>query len=239
MGVFRTIRAGDGSPEGEALRLAQERHRQRAARYGVYDRVPAAAALAEIARVIDPGRLGLNRLGDRRFAVDHDEFIRMVEVAASKGAEYVIRWGVCLPYVPLALKRPVRYGRTPKSARLSLWWGSDRDQEWPNPERRGYIGTFHGPACVRDDARRVWQASRPAAARFWECTSDLAGVLAVAAELMDAPGAANWLPLPGGVAALTAARMGRQEQARRFAAATPLSADEAAILNDLITAYAT
>jgi len=93
VGAFRIIRAGDGSPEGEHLRLAQERHRRRAARYGGYDFVPAAAALAEITRVIDPGRLGLSRFGDRRFAADHDGFIRMVEVAAMKGAEYLIRWG--------------------------------------------------------------------------------------------------------------------------------------------------
>ncbi len=132
----------------------------------------------------------------------------------------------------------MRYGRTLKSARLSLWWGSHRDQDPPGAERRGYISTFHGLACVRDDARRVWDASRPAAVRFWERADDLAGVLAVAAELTDAPGAANWLPLPGGVAALTAARMGLAQRARTLAAATPLSGDEAAILDDLIKAGA-
>jgi hypothetical protein len=50
-------------------------------------------------------------------------------------------------------------------------------------ERYGYIDTCYGLACVHDDVYRTWQA----AVRFWECASNLAGVLDLATELM-APG---------------------------------------------------
>jgi hypothetical protein len=233
---LRIIRAGDGSPEGQRWQRVQELERQKRARYGGYDIVPAAAALEEIAQVIDPSSLGLQPIGDRRFAAPHGDFIRMVEVAAMKGAQYVIRWGVSLPYVPDGLKRPLRYGRTLKSARLNLWWGSHRGQEIPDPERFGFIGTFYGAGCVHDDAVAVWQFSRAAATSFWDRTRELPGVLTVATELMSAPGGQNWgTPLAGAVAALTAARLGLEKQAREFAAATPLRDEEAQIvLADLI-----
>jgi hypothetical protein len=233
---LRIIRAGDGSPEGQRLQRAQELGRQKLARYDGFDVVPAAAALEEIARVIDPSSLGLQPIGDRRFAAPHSDFIRMVEVAAMKGAQYVIRWGVSLPYVPQGLKRPLRYGRTLKSARLNLWWGSHRDQVIPGPERSGFIDTFHGVRCVHDDALAVWESSRAAATMFWARTRELPGVLRVATELMSAPGGQNWgTPLAGAVAALTAARLGRAQQAREYAAVTPLyDEEEQEILADLI-----
>jgi hypothetical protein len=116
---------------------------------------------------------------------------------------------VSLPYVPQGQKKPLRYGRTLKSARLSLRWGSHRNEAVPGPERSGYIDTLHGVRCVRDEAVATWQANCAAATEFWDRTRDLPGVLAMAKELMHAPGGQNWgTPPPGAVAALTAARFG-------------------------------
>lgn len=161
---------------------------------GGYDIVRAATALMEIAEVIDPASLGLEQVGDRRFVGAHGEFMRAVEVAAMKGATYVIRWGVSLPYVPLGLKRPLRYGRTVKSAQLSLWWGSHRDEDVPGPDATGYIDTFHGVRYVHDEAETVWRSNYPRVLEFWDETSDLPGVMNVATGLMNAPGATNWAP---------------------------------------------
>jgi hypothetical protein len=46
--------------------------------------VPAAVVLEEMARVIDLSLLGLEQIADRRFATQHGEFARMVEVAAMR-----------------------------------------------------------------------------------------------------------------------------------------------------------
>ena len=43
--------------------------------------------------VIDPGVPGLRQAGDLCFAAVRGEFIQMAEVAAMKGAGFVIRWG--------------------------------------------------------------------------------------------------------------------------------------------------
>jgi len=232
---LRIIRAEDGSPEGQRLELALDYHRRRTTMYGGYDPVMGAAAIGEVSKVIDPESLGLQAVSDRRFAAARGEFTKIVEIAAMKGASYVLRWGLSLPYVPLGLKRPVRYGRTVKSARLSLWWGSHRDPVMPIPEHAGYIGTLHGVRGVHDDAVQVWRASRPAAFKFWDRTRDLTGVLEIATELMNAPGGTTWgTPLAGAVAALTAARLGREQHAHQLAAATPLHGDQPALLTALI-----
>lgn len=68
--------------------------------------------------------MGLAPVTDRRFAAPHGDFIRILEITAFKGASYALQWGVNVPFVPLALKRPFWYGRTLKSARPSLRWGS-------------------------------------------------------------------------------------------------------------------
>ncbi len=141
---MRVIQPGDGTPEGDGLARALERERERGALYGAYDFVMGAVAIAEICRVLDPVTLGLQPVSDRRFAAPHGDFVRLLEVAAFKGASYAIQWGVSLPYVPLALKRPPRYARTLKSARMSLWLGNDRAPAEPGHERARFIGTFHG-----------------------------------------------------------------------------------------------
>jgi len=133
--LFRIIRAGDGSPEGEQLQQAEEKERRRTKTYGGHDFVFGQAAIREIVRVIGPAALGLEPVSDRRFAARNGDFIKILEIAAFKGASYAPRWGVSLPYVPLALKRPLRYGRTLKSARLSLWWDTNRDTGSPQHGR--------------------------------------------------------------------------------------------------------
>jgi hypothetical protein len=232
---MRLVRAGDGSADGEWLKRGQALHRRRWAKYGGYDKVPTAAALAEIACVIDAQSLGLQVVGDRRFVGPHGDHLRIVEVVAMKGAEYAIRWGLCLPYVPLSLNKPVRYGRTLKSARANLWWASDRGESAGGPERRGYIDTFMGLKCVHDDAEIVWRASRSAAITFWNRTENLSGVLDLAKELMTAAGAdSSSQPPVGAVAALTAARMGLRAEAGVLATATRLRPDERELLSELI-----
>ena len=230
--MFRIIRAGDGSPEGERLQQAEERERRRNDTYGGYDFVFGKTAIAEIARVIDPPALGFEPVSDRRFAARHGDFIKILEIAAFKGASYAPRWGVSLPYVPLALKKPLRYGRTLKSARLSLWWDTNRDTGLPQHART--IGTFHGIRAVRDDTSVLWRSGRQAAHDFWNGTSDLAGVLQVAIHQSNAPDSPLWLPNAGVVATLTAARLGDEPLALRFAREAPTRDSEGELLADLI-----
>jgi len=230
--LFRITRAGDGSPEGERLQEAEERERRRTETYGGYDFVFGKTAIAEIVRVIDPQALGVEPVSDRRFAARHGDFIKILEIAAFKGASYAPRWGVSLPYVPLALKKPLRYGRTLKSARLSLWWDTNRDTRLPQHART--IDSFHGIRAVRDDTSVLWLSSRQAVLDFWSETSDLAGVLQTAIRQKNAPDSPLWLPNAGVVAALTAARLGDEPQALRFAREAPTRDNEGELLTDLI-----
>ncbi len=87
---------------------------------------------------------------------------------------------------------------------------------------------------VRNDATAAWDSGRAAAIEFWHRTADLPGVLEVATELMAAPDARIRAPHPGVVAALTAARMGLEQQARHHAAAARMHGEEAQILTELI-----
>ena len=221
----------DGGPEGG--RFGRQRIGAKAGKaYGGYDFVFGQAAIGEIVRVIDPAALGLEPVSDRRFAARNGDFIKILEIVAFKGASYAPRWGVSLPYVPLALKRPLRYGRTLKSARLSLWWDTTRGMG--SPQHARYIGTFHGIRAVHDDTDALWRASRQAVVDFWSKTSDLPGVLLTAIHQMNAPDSRFWLPNAGVVAALTAARLGDEPQARQLAGHAPTQDDERELLAELI-----
>jgi hypothetical protein len=225
------IRPGDGTPQGERLRRAMADSRWREAEYGGYDLVFGPVAIEEIVRVINPAALGLEAVSDRRFAARHGDFIKILRVTAFKGSSCGLEWGVSLPYVPLTLNRPFRYGRTLKSARLSLRWGSFRDSTALHAR---YIGTSHGTRAVRDDADEVWRVSRQAALAFWSQTCDLQGVLRTAVQQMSEPGARNFLPCAAAVAALTAARLGAERRARELADAAPAHGDEGESLTELI-----
>lgn len=182
--------------------------------------------------MINPAELGLEPVSDRRFVAKHGDFFKVLEIAAFKGASYGLRWGVSLPYVPLALKRPLRYGRTLKSARLSLWWDTNRDAD--SRKRARYIGTFHGIRAVHADTQEIWRTSGPAALAFWTKTGDLPGVLQTAIHQANAPGSRFWLPNAGVVAALTAARLGDEQQARQLAREAPADERETGLLAELI-----
>jgi hypothetical protein len=187
-------------------------------------------------QVVDPQVLGLEPVSDRKFVAKHGDGFRILEIPAFKGLSYGLHWGVGLPYVPLAWKSPLRFGRTLKSSRLSLWWGSDRDDNAPFHLR--YIDTFQGLEAVRDNAAEIWDYSKQAVYAFWDATFDLTGVLTTAMHQHSLPSSKGYAPNAGVVAALTAARLGDESRARQLASDAPTyDENETELLSELIDQY--
>jgi hypothetical protein len=226
---------GDDDPEGAPRPQADERRKSRWETSAELDPVFGLSAIEEIVQVIDPQALGLEPVSDRKFVAKHGHGFRILEIPAFKGAAYGLRWGVGLPYVPLAWKRPLRFGRTLKSSRLSLGWGSDRDDGAPH--RLRYIGTFHGMRAVRDDTVEIWDYSKQAVLAFWHETVDLPGVLTSAMHQYSLPSSKFYVPNAGVVAALTAARLGDESGARQLASEAPTYDHETELLRELIDQY--
>lgn len=226
---------GGDDREGAPRLQADERRKSRWETSAELDPVFGVSAIEEIVQVIDPQALGLEPVSDRKFAAKHGDGFRILEIPAFKGAAYGLRWGVGLPYVPLAWKRPLRFGRTLKSSRLSLWWGSDRDDSAPHHPR--YIGTFHGMRAVRDDTAEIWDNSKRAVLAFWDETVDLPGVLTSAMHQLSLPSSEFYVPNAGVVAALTAARLGDESRARQLASQAPTYDDETELVRELIAQY--
>lgn len=76
----------------------------------------------------------------------------------------------------------------------------------------------------------MWQAHRDAAHAFWGGTEDLEGVLRTAVQQAGTRDARMYLTFAAAVAALTAARLGDEQQARQLAAGSPVRGEEAALL---------
>ena len=224
-----------GGVEGAPRPNADERRKSRWQTSAELDPVFGPSAIEEIVQVIDPPAMGLEAVSDRKFVAKHGDGFKILEIPAFKGLSYGLRWGVGLPYVPIAWKRPLRFGRTLKSSRLSLWWGNDRDDSAPYHLR--YIGTFHSMRGVRDDTAEIWAYCKQAVLAFWDETADLTGVLTSALHQFSLPDSKFYVPNAGVVAALTAARLGDESRARQLASEAPTYDDEEELLRELIHQY--
>lgn len=123
-----------------------------------------------------------------------------------------IRWGVSLAFVPHDWRYRGRFHRTLKSAREDLF-----DQDWGGP---GITYVYGVPRFTRD-LELAWEYAAPRAARFWDASSSLAGVLSLAEEQISRPAGEYgftidgfFVPGPRFVRAFTLARMGRVDDAR-------------------------
>ena len=194
--------AGDGTPMGTRLQKAKARAR----RFGGYDVVPAAAAVAIVEQVLDPGSLGLVKVRERTWVGPGGEGrFRTLTLVPMKGLAYRLVWGVSLSYVPHGWTPKPQFHRTAKSARPDLSHSSTSGfDESELGGAAGWIDRSLGRDCVLQDAQTVWARSRPSALSFWERTTDDRGVLDLVLERRP-DGARDSVAIVG---ALAAARLG-------------------------------
>jgi hypothetical protein len=165
------------------------------------------AIAQEIATRDLPGFLSLGRgLYVRPLNADISHVLKL---QPWKGASYSFNWGVSLTYVPTRLVLPLRFHRTPKSAKLDLWEDHFTDtQEFP-PE--AYVTSLRGEAVARSKLLRAWAWARPRAEDWWTTAATLPGVahLAEGQAQRDHEPKVHHHPPPRLVHVLTLARMNR------------------------------
>ena len=168
----------------------------------------------ELERIVEPERLGLERIRDRFYgrAVDAD-IVRLLAFQPYKGGAYGIRWGVSLSFVPHDFERGIRFHRTLRSARFDLFEDALDVAGGDSLDDRVVHGLY-GERVFRESAERAWRLLAEHVSRWWSETWTVDGVLETARAQAEAPPAtAGHWPPPRLVEAFSLARLGHRDHA--------------------------
>lgn len=171
--------------------------------------------------VLKPHEMGLSRLRPKLYAASSGrDIVRVLELFATQGASYYVRWGVSLAYVPHKWNPKLRWHRTLKSARFDIWESPYEYFELENAhwreQERFLADRLHGETYLRKQMKEMWTVLAPAVQDWFTSTTTLPGVMRAIDRQTERTGASSHhSPSPSLVRAFTLARTGEMNVARR------------------------
>jgi hypothetical protein len=138
--------------------------------------VPARVVYEELERIVEPARLGLERIRARLYGREVDaDIVRVLTFQPYKGGAYgIIRWGVSLSFVPHDFERVVRFHRALRWVRFDLFEDALDVAGGDSLDDR-VIHSLYGARVFRESAERAWRLLADHVPRWWRHTSTVAG----------------------------------------------------------------